>query len=75
MCLLAEPKDSKLSFYMLIGSNRLCHIPMVLLREEEMSHIDFERNFLFIKQNLEDLGVHSKLLEVCEANILSWRLD
>lgn len=75
MYLLGEPKDSKLSFYILILKNRLHHIPMVLRREEEMSHNDLEWNFNFIKQNLEDLGVHSKLLQVFEANILSRRSD
>ena len=75
MYLLGEPKDSKLSFYILILKNRLYHIPIVLRREEEMSHNDLEWNFNFIKQNLEDLGVHSKLLQVFEANILSRRSD
>ena len=59
MYLLGEPKDSKLSFYILILKNRLYHIPMVLHREEERVII----------------GVHSKLLQVFEANILSRRSD
>ena len=50
MYLLGEPKDSKLSFYILILKNRLHHIPMVLRREEEMSHNDLEWNFNWCSQ-------------------------
>ena len=71
MLLLGESKDSKLIDYMLTVRNKLCHIPMVSLREEEMSQDDFELNLNFIKQNLEDLGIPSNLLERCERNVLS----
>ena len=75
MLLLGESKDSELISYMLTVRNKLCHMPMVCLREEEKSQDDFELNLNFIKQNLEDLGIPSNLLEVCERNVFGWRLD